>query len=160
MVTADKPAMDAVMACLRAGRFPLTREDRTQSLAAAHLAMSGFVVEREVALSANDRIDIVSGPVTVEFAGYRSSFSGRPAVALRLTNNSGVTIFNAACRVEAKRGNVILDAAFVSFANLGDIRPGEAAEDEGTWVELDSLDDFDSEPFDLANVNCTRLVRR
>ena len=107
-----------------------------------------------------DRIDIASGPVTAEFAGYRSSFSGKPAVALRLVNNSGVTIYNAACGVEAKRGNVILDVASLFFADLGDIRPGEAAEEEGTWFELDSLDDFESEPFNIENVNCTRLVRR
>jgi len=56
--------------------------------------------------------------------------------------------------VEAKRGNLIVDVASVFFAGLGNIRSGEASEAEGVWLGLDSLDDFESIPFNNENLNC------
>lgn len=103
--------------------------------------------------------DVSSGPINVSFVEYTSEF-GRPAITLLVTNNSGVTIYNVGCVVEAKRDGVIVDGARLFFADLGDIRPGEAAEDTGSWSDLSSLDDFDSNPFDPANLNCSYLVRR
>ncbi|MFK7997586.1 MAG: hypothetical protein AB8B87_25900 [Granulosicoccus sp.] len=106
----------------------------------------------------DDRMDN-AGPVSVEFSGYRSSFFGSPGVGLVLTNNSPDTIYGASCGVEAKRGNVIVDVASVFFANDGDINSGEASEEDGAWLGLSSIDDFDSEPFNIDNVNCNFLVR-
>lgn len=105
------------------------------------------------------RIDLASDPVSVDFVGYTSEF-GHPAVILLMTNNSARTIYNASCGVEAKRGDVIVDVASLFFADLGDIRTGEAAETASPWLELSSLDEFDAEPFDPANLNCSYLVRR
>ncbi len=104
-----------------------------------------------------DRRDIVNGPVIVEFANYSSSL-GSPSVVVRLTNNSPFAIERADCGFEAKRGNVILDVASVFFNDLDIIRSGEAAQDEGVWFKLDSLNEFDAEPFNLANANCRYVV--
>ncbi len=103
--------------------------------------------------------DVSSGPINVSFIEYTSEFSS-PAITLLVTNNSSVTIYNVACVVEAKRDGVIIDGARLFFADLSDIRPGEAAEDTGSWSNLSSLDDFDSSPFDPASLNCSYLVRR
>jgi len=101
----------------------------------------------------NGRRDIVNGEVTVAFTAY-SSESDRPTVGLLLTNNSGNTINNAVCIVEAKRENLIADVAEVVFAENGNIDPGAAVEAAGAWTKLNSLDDFDSDPFNISNVNC------
>ena len=103
-------------------------------------------------------VDVSSGPIDVSFVEYTSQ-SSRPAVTLRITNNSTFTIYNASCQLEAKRDLVIVDVARLFFADQDDIRPGEAAEDTGAWSNLSSLEDFDSDPFDPANLNCSYLVR-
>jgi len=109
-------------------------------------------------LDGNDRRrDISSGSVTVSSIGYTTSFSGIPAVTLLITNNSSQTLSRGSCGIEAKRDDLILDVASVFYT---DLRPGEAAEETGTWFELSSFDEFDSEPFDLANLNCTYSFNR
>ena len=110
-------------------------------------------------IDGSDNEDVGNGPITVDFVGYTTTeFSDRPAVTLLITNNSGNTIFNASCGVEARFGNVIIDDASVFFANLSDIRPGEAAQETGGFLELDSFDQFDSEPFDFSTLNCSFLI--
>jgi len=98
--------------------------------------------------------DIVRGPITVAFTSY-SSNSDNPTVQLLLTNNSPETITNTVCGVEAKRKNVIVDVATIKFADLGDISSGEAVDGDGVWLKLNSLDEFESESFDIENVNCS-----
>lgn len=99
------------------------------------------------------RQDIVSGPVVVNFIQY-TDFFGTPAVELSITNNSTSTINFAVCGVEAKRGDLILDVASLFFESLGEIAPGETSIDEGVFFDLESLNQFDTGSFDLANVNC------
>jgi len=111
-------------------------------------------------LDGDDRRINVSGPVSVEFTGYTTSRLDKPSVSLLMTNNSSDTIYNAYCGVEAKVGNTIVDVASVFFADLSDIRSGEGVEDDGSWLELSSFGEFDSEPFNIDNVNCSYLVRR
>lgn len=107
----------------------------------------------------NDRKDIVNGATTVFFLDY-STNSTNPSVRLQLLNHASdfvavpVPITDAVCGVEAKRGNVIIDVATVTFFELLEISPNQAVDATGTWLKLSSLDDFDSEPFDIANVNC------
>ena len=86
-------------------------------------------------------VDVSSGPIDVSFVEYTSEF-GSPAITLLITNNSSFTIYNSSCQVEAKRDGIIVDGARLFFADLGDIRPGEAAEDTGSWSELSSFEDF------------------
>ena len=104
-------------------------------------------------------VDVSSGPIGVSFVEYTTSQTDRPEITLLLTNNSTFTIFNTSCKVEAKRDGIIVDAASLFFADLDDIRPGEAAEDSGTYSDLSSLEDFDSNPFDPASLNCSYLIR-
>lgn len=98
------------------------------------------------------RRDIINGPITVEFLGYSSS-AGRPEARLLLTNNSANTITNARCDLDAKVGRTIVAVGSTSFGDADDIAPGEAVED-GIVMFVDSLDSYDSEPFDASDLNC------
>jgi len=103
----------------------------------------------------SNNLDVSSGPILITFLGYtRIQTPDRPALTLLMTNDSGTAITNAACGVEAKVGNTIIDDARVFFTLERDLGPGEGIEDTGAWLELRSLDDFDSEPFNPDNLNC------
>jgi len=101
--------------------------------------------------------EVTTGTVTFDFVEYSSR--GRPALTGLLTNNSAETIYSAICSVKAKSGRLILDVAYLFFNELGDVNPGEAVEDDGTWLQLSNFDQFDSEPFNRANMECGYLIR-
>ena len=100
------------------------------------------------------RRDITTGPVTVDFLGYSSAPSGRPQARLLLTNNSADTVSRARCDLDAKVGRTIVTVGSTTFDDAGDIAAGEA-EESALILLVDSLDNYDSEPFDLSNLNCT-----
>lgn len=100
------------------------------------------------------RRDITTGPITVDFLGYSSSSTGRPQARLLLTNNSDDTISNARCDLDAKVGRTIVAVGSTSFDDADDIAPGEAEETE-LVLRVNSLASYDSEPFDISNLNCT-----
>ena len=104
-------------------------------------------------------VDVSSGPIAVDFVEYTTEF-GQPAVTLLVTNNSTFTIYNVGCTVAARRDDVIVGGERLFFADLDDIRPGEAAEETERFSDIDSFDDFDSDSFDPANLSCSYLVRR
>lgn len=103
------------------------------------------------------RRDITTGPVTVDFLGYSSS-AGSPEARLLLTNNSANTITNARCSLDAKVGRTIVAVGSTAFGNFDDIAPGEAIE-EGIVMFVNSLDSYDSTPFDVSNLNCAFTER-
>ena len=99
----------------------------------------------------------INGAVQVVFVEYTTSeVTGKPAVTLQITNNSSNTIRFAQCGVEAKRGDFIVANATVDFAASGNsplINSGEALQATGEW-NIDSFDQFYSEPFNPDNLNC------
>ncbi len=122
-------------------------------LANGYSSISTIRIGCEWSVGDNNGQDIVNGAVTVTFTTV-SSDSGRPTIGLMLTNNSPVAVNMAVCGVEAKRSNIIADVATAVFAELGDISSGAAVEATGIWSRLNSLNEFDSEQFNINNVNC------
>lgn len=122
-------------------------------LANGYSSISTIRIGCEWSVGDNNGQDIVNGAVTVTFTTF-SSDSGRPTIGLMLTNNSPVAVNMAVCGVEAKRSNIIADVATAVFAELGDISSGAAVEATGIWSRLNSLNEFDSEQFNINNVNC------
>ncbi|MCK4297109.1 MAG: hypothetical protein KAX28_10695 [Candidatus Marinimicrobia bacterium] len=53
------------------------------------------------------------------------------------------------CDVQAKKGNLIIDSGFAYFANGGNIKVGESAQDEAIFFEINSHNDYDNLTYDL-----------
>lgn len=85
--------------------------------------------------------------ITSKTTGIKSY--GSPYVKITVKNDGDATGYNVSCDVQAKRGNLIVDSGFAYFANGGNIRVGESAQDEAIFFDLNSHNDYDNLVYDL-----------
>jgi hypothetical protein len=73
-----------------------------------------------------------------------------PYIHIIVQNKGNRTGYNVACRAHVKdASNTIIDSGFAYFADGGDIRPGEKAEDDAILFNLSSLNDVKEIAYDL-----------
>ncbi len=74
----------------------------------------------------------------------------RPSILITVKNIGNKTGHFVSCDVYAKKGSVIVDTAYTSFANFNNIQSGESTSDEAIFHKLDSHDEYDTLEYELS----------
>ena len=74
----------------------------------------------------------------------------RPSISITVKNIGNKTGYLVSCDVYAKKGNVIVDTGWASFAGSNNIQSGESTSDDAIFFKLDSHDEYDTLEYDLS----------